>query len=182
MITLITEISPIFGLTLLGMMEIAVLSILVGATVGIVSSLIVAYTIHKRNIALLEQQKKASSDTLEQQRIINSAKLSILFLEYWKEEKHERFQEYLKKIRKSKINILDREISTILTIFEDIAILWKEGTLTDNHVKQFFGNPLRDIRDNAIMQDRIKMISKHEPDFILVNLRALLQETVKWKI
>ena len=151
MISVVTEISPIFGLSLLEMVEIAVLSILVGAMVGIGSSLIIAYTIHKRNIALLEHQKKTSSDTLEQQRIINSAKLSILFLEYWKEEKHEKFQDYLKKIQKSKINILDREISTILTIFEDIAIFWKEGILTDNHVKQFFGNPLRDIRDNVIM-------------------------------
>ena len=113
---------------------------------------------------------------------ITSVQLVLHFLEYWKDAKHEEFQEALKRIHESKIKKDDHAILPVLTIFEDIAILWHEKTLTDNHVKEFFGNPLRDIRDNEIMQDRIKKESKSESDFILVNLRALLRETVKWKI
>ena len=195
------EISPVFGLTLAGMIEIAVF---VGAAVGIGSSLIIAYAIRKSNKALLKQQEKtsfdmlrqqdgasfdmlrqqekASRDMLEQQKTINSAKLALHFLEYWKDAKHKGFQEFLKKLHQDKISKDDSASLIILTIFEDIAILWHEGTLTDNHVKEFFGNPLRDIRDSRIMQDRIKKESKSESDFILVNLRALLRETVKWKI
>ena len=113
---------------------------------------------------------------------VASAQLAWKILEYWRDEKHEGFQKYMRLVHRSRINVKDSAILVVLSIFEDIAVLWKEGSLTDNHVKQFFGNPLRDIRDNAIMQDRIKEESKSEPDFILANLRALLQETVKWKI
>ena len=184
------EISPVFDVTLVEMVEI---SVFVGAAVGIGSSLIIACAIRKSNKALLKQQEKtsfgmlrqqekASRDMLEQQKTINSAKLALHFLEYWKDAKHKGFQEFLKKLHQDKISKDDSASLVILTIFEDIAILWYEGTLTDNHVKEFFGNPLRDIRDSKIMQDRIKKESKSESDFILVHLRALLLETVKWKI
>ena len=122
------------------------------------------------------------SKQLETQNKIASAQLAWKILEYWREKKHERFTDFLEKLHRSEINKNDSIIPVTLTIFEDIAVLWREGTLTDNHVKEFFGNPLRDIRESRIMQDRIKKESEYNPDFILVNLRALLLETVKWKI
>lgn len=97
---MVIEISPIFGLSLLGMVEIAVL---VGAAVGIGSSLIIACAIRKSNKGLLKhqektsfdmlrQQEKASRDMLEQQKTINSAKLALHFLEYWKEKNTKNFK------------------------------------------------------------------------------------------
>lgn len=144
--------------------------------------MIVACAIHKSNKALLEQQKKTSFDMLEQQKIINSAKLTLHLYEYWTDEKYRWFREFLRTMHESKIKENNHAIHPSLTIFETIAIFWHEGTLTDNHVKEFFGNSLRDIRDNEIMQDYIEKESKSEPNFILVNLRTLLQETVKWNI
>ena len=67
-------------------------------------------------------------------------------------------------------------------MFEDIAVLWRGGTLTDTHVKEFFGSNIRDIRKSKIMQERIEEESKHNPDFILVNLRALLRKSEKWNV
>ena len=196
-----TEISLIFSLTLVEMVELAVF---VGAAVGIGSSLIIARAICKSNKALLEQQKKASKDMLNQhdmgnweilqqqkkasqdmlnqQKIINSAKLVLHFLKYWEDEKHQGFQDFLIDLHKSKIRKGEPAIGSVLLIFEDIAILWREKTLTDNHVKEFFGNALRDIRDNEIMQKHIEKVSKPEPDFIYVNLRPLLEETRNWNI
>ena len=180
------------------------LAVFVGAAVGIGSSLIIARAIRKSNEALLKQQKKASQDMLNQhdmanwdilqqqkktsqdmlnqQKIINSSKLVLHFLKYWEDEKHEGFQEALTRIHESKIKKDDYAILPVLGIFENIAILWHEKTLTDNHVKEFFGNSLRDIRESRIMQDQILKSAKSNNDFIFVSLRDLLLETSKWEI
>ena len=163
-------------MSLLGLIEITVLA---GAIVGIGSSLIIAYAIRKSNKALLEHQEKASFDMLEQQKTINSAKLSLNLLEFWKEEKYAAIQDFLYKLNKSKESETDIAINSVLHMFEDIAVLWRGGTLTDTHVKEFFGSNIRDIRKSKIMQERIEEESKHNPDFILVNLRALLRKSEK---
>ena len=76
-------------MSLLGLIEITVFA---GAIVGIGSSLIIACAIRKSNKALLEHQEKASFDMLEQQKTINSAKLSLNLLEFWKEENMQPFR------------------------------------------------------------------------------------------
>ena len=128
------------------------------------------------------QSKKQMIKQLRTQNKIASAQLAWKILEYWREKKHEKFTDFLEKLYRSEISKDDPKIDVTLTIFEDIAVFWKDKLLTDNHVKEFFGNPLRDIRENQIMQNRIKEVSEPNSDFILVNLRALLEKTREWKI
>ena len=166
MIPVVTEISPIFGLTLVGMVEIAVF---VGAAVGIGSSLIIAWVIHRRNKELLEQQK-----------IINSAKLTWHFLEFWRDIKHDKLMDFLDRLHRSEIKKDDPLIGVAVTLYESIAIFCREGTLIENHVKEFFGNSLVDMRDNEVIQDYIKDGVKDEDD-ALMNLQDLFRKSRKWK-
>ena len=179
---MITEISPIFGLNLLELIE----WIMIATPIAIIISAIVTGVFSYRSINQSKTQAKQSREQIDTQlklqNNIASAQLVWSILEYWREEKHDGFTNFLMRLHRSEIKEDDRVIGVVLGIFEDIAIWWKEGTLTDNHVKEFFGNPLVDIRDNKIMQERITKSSKKNPDFIFVNLRALLEETLKWKI
>ena len=161
---MVTELSPILGMSLLELAECAVIGALIISTLTLIIVWYNSYRQHKLQVK------------------ITSAQLVLHFLKYWDDEKHVDFQESLERIHKSKIKKSDDAILPVLAVFEDIAILWREKTLTDNHVKQYFGNPLRDIRDNEVMQDRIKEESAPDLDFIFVNLRALLLKTSEWKI
>ena len=83
------------------------------------------------------------TEQLKLQNKIASAQLAWKLLEYWREEKHEGFTDFMEELYNSKINENDSRIPDVLQIFENIAVFWREKSLTDNHVIEFFGHPLR---------------------------------------
>ena len=163
---MITEISPIFGLSLLGLVELAVI---VGAFVGIVSSLIIARTIHKRNVASLEQQRK-----------VNSAELTLKLLEWW--DGINTFTKLIFKLSKPNAKFTDEEdgVFFALTKFEAIAILLKDKTLTENHVREFFGMDLVRINANESIRRILDEYHQEDIDHNYNNLKELLDESKKW--
>ena len=171
----VTEISPVFGLTLVGIMEWAAIAAVVGSG-------LIALVIHRRNKELLKQQKEASSKQLEQQRETNSAKLALTFLEYWKDQKYEELIDFIERLHRSEEKKGDQKIPPVLNIFEDIAILWNGKLMTKIHVEQFFGNTLLAIRESEIMQEAITARSKNREKYVYVNLRKMLSESEKWDL
>ena len=147
------------------MVEIAVF---VGAITGIGSSLIIAYVIHKRNKELLEQQKK-----------VNSAELALKLLEKWKGCT---FTRMILKLNKPNAKFTDEGdgVHFVLATFEDIAVLWKDGTLTKTHVREFFGRDIVRIDANKSV---MKILNEYyEEDHIhnYNNLKKLLKDSKKW--
>ena len=184
---MITEISPIFGLSLLELFELSSLAIPIAIIAAACITGGLSYwsirqskTDSLQNKKQMVESKKQMAKQLKLQNNIASAQLAWNILEYWRESKHEGFTDFLKKLHRSEIDPNDENIGVTLNIFEDIAILWHEKTLTDNHVKEFFGNPLRDIRESPIMQEKIKKVSAQKPELFFANLRPLLEKTREW--
>ena len=150
------------------MVEIAVF---VGAITGIGSSLIIAYVIHRRNKELLEQQKK-----------VNSAGLTLKLLEKWKG--HNTFTKMIFKLQKPDVEFTDKRdgVHFVLATFEDIAILRKDKTLTETHVREFFGRDIVRIDANKSV---MKILNEYyEEDHIhnYNNLKKLLKDSEKWRM
>ena len=165
-----------FGLSLLGLVEIAVL---VGGIVGIGSSLIIARAIRKSNRALLEHQEKTSSAQLEQQRKVNSAQLALRLLENWKESNT--FTRILLEMEKPNVKFTDKEaVHYMLATFEDIAALRKDGTLTETHVQEFFGRDIVRIDNNKSVMGILDEYHNEEPIHNYSNLKKLLDDSKEW--
>ena len=145
------------------------MAVFVGAITGIGSSLIIAYVIHKRNKELLEQQKK-----------VNSAELALKLLEKWKG--HNTFTRMILKLDEPNAKFTDEGdgVHFVLATFEDIAVLWKDGTLTKTHVREFFG---RDIVRIDANESIMKILDDYHHEDIEHNYNALkdmLNDSKKW--
>ena len=64
---MVTDISPVFGISLTALIEMATI---IGAVVGIVSAIIIARVIHNSNTKLLEHHR----NLLRQQRKVDPSK------------------------------------------------------------------------------------------------------------
>lgn len=117
----------------------------------------------------------------KKQTKIDSARLSMELLRPWKNSPA--FIDFLRRVRSSQINNNDEVlIRRTLVLFEEIAILWKEGTLTENHVKEFFGADIKDIENNDLMTEYFKELRKENPNYYYVNLAKLFKASKKWDI
>ena len=157
---MVTEISPIFGMSVTTLIEIATI---IGAAVGIGSACIIAWVIRNSNRALLRQHKK-----------MDSAKLSLKILETWSESKHPKFTGFLDRLERSKVTKDDPDINLFLDEFENIAVFRKDGTLTKTHVREFFSTNLKQIRDNPAIRDYLNDLEENCSP-LYANLRALLK-------
>ncbi len=149
------EISRITGLLFVEIIEIV-------AAIGIViatSSLIV--TAH--------QTKKRSK--------VSSANLILELLKPWREE---HVKKLLSEIADPSITQYDeKELSYLLNHFEDIAVFENDGTLSTNHVVEFFGADLKYIRDDKFIQNYIKKWVEKNPNYYFVNLNQLFKKITK---
>ena len=131
MTSMATDISPIFGMSLLGLVElIAIIPMII--SIGAVLALMF---IHRNQHGL-------------QQRLV-SAQLSLKMLEYWDPLKHGDFANFVELVSNSEVGEDDHYIGNYLSVWEEIAVLCNEGTITENHRKEFFEPDLQAIRDNT---------------------------------
>ena len=158
--TITTDINPILG-ALLILIDLATI---IGAGVGILASCIIACTIHSTNKKQLEQQKK-----------IDSARLSQKMLEYWDDKKHKDFSDMVCIVfDNSKMKDDDSRISHYLSIWEEIAVFCNEGIIIKNHMKEFFKGDLEAIRNNTIVY---KYLEKKHTETTYHNLWELIENT-----
>lgn len=158
------DISPILGLTLVGMIELATI---VGAVTGIVASVIVAFTVHRSNKAHLAQRRKVDSAVLV--RDLHSP---------WRN--NEKFKTFLSKLNDPKVvKYDDTEMEGLLNRFESIASFWADKTLVDYHVKSLFSANLKAIRTDKCIQDYMKKSRSVNPNCFSY-LAKLLERSEEW--
>ena len=159
---MVTEISPIFGLSLLELVEYAV----IGAFIVSAATLImVGYDNYRRH-------KLQVNST--------SAQLCIKLLEKW--EDSSTFTQMISKLEKPNAEFTDEEhnVHFVLTKFEDIAILKRDELLTDTHVREFFGRDIVRIAANKSVMGILDEYHSEDVRNNYNNLKELLKTSEKW--
>ena len=131
--------------------------------VGSVGSLCVVGTILYVNHKQLSQKIKIDSATLIQ-----------IFVKPWRDNKE--FTDFLDEIDNPKTNNYGTEnIRMLLDHFEDIAVLWKDRTLKENHILEYFMHNLRQIKKDECIQKYIKKQREYDGK-IYDNLLELIKK------
>ena len=159
---MITEISPIFGLSLLELVEYAVIGALI---VSIVTLIVVGYDNRRRH----ELQVKSTS-----------AQLALKLLEEWCGINT--FTKLIFKLSKPNMQFKDEKdgVFFVLTKFEKIAILRRDKLLTKTHVQEFFGMDLVRIRANESIMKILDEYHNENEDHNYNNLKELLDDSKEW--
>lgn len=114
------------------------------------------------------------------QEKVSSANLILDLLEPWRKAD---LQKLLNQIADPKItNYNEGELEKFLNQLEDIATFWKDGTLSEMHIKEFFGSNLKAVRDDKFIQEYIKKWNDKNPKYFFVNLIKLIEKVKDWKI
>ncbi len=117
---------------------------------------------------------------IKKQSLISSANLILNLLKPWRTDD---FKVFLAQIADPNITKYDENrLEEFLNQLEDIAIFWKDGTLSEVHVKEFFGANLKTVRDDKFIRNYIKTWADKNPDYYFVNLRELINKVKDWKI
>jgi len=117
---------------------------------------------------------------IKKQSQISSANLILELLQPWRKQS---FKDFLKEIADPNITQYDEvNLEEFLNQLEDIAIFWKDGTLSEVHVKEFFGTNLKTVRDDESIQNYMKKWINKNPDYYFVNLTNLIKKVEEWKI
>ena len=106
-----------------------------------------------------------------------SASLALRMREDWSVSRNPQFAKFIGLFHDSKVKAGDDRIRQLLNIMETIAVFWKEGTITEKHVRELFGTDLRDIRKNKPVYDQLK--EKYE-EGRYANLWKLVKKSEKW--
>ena len=157
------DVSLFFGMSPVGVFEF--LGLIVGIAAGLGSFAVALVIRHVNN-----RQHKIQINSA-------SATLALRMREYWSVSRHRKFAEFITLLHDSKVEAGDGRIRQLLNIMETIAVFWKEGTITDKHVRELFGTDLRDIRKNKPVYDQLK--EKYE-EGRYDNLWKLVEKSNKW--
>lgn len=148
---------------------------------AIASPLIMTYVMYRIHCKQKKQQAEIHCEQKKQQTKIDSAKISMDLLIPWR--KNDTFTNFLEDISNSTIRPGNENmIRETLGQFENIAVLWKDGVLTENHVKEFFGANLKDIQANTVMMTYFYKIRNKNPNYFYVNLAELFKKYQSWDI
>jgi len=152
------EISRLTGLFLVEVVEIVAA---IGIGIATVSLIVTAYKTNK-------------------QSKVSSANLILELLKPWRQKETKKL---LSDITDPSITKYDeKELSYLLNHFEDIAVLEDDGTITTDHVKEFFGTDLKNIKEDSSIQNYINTWTEKNSDYYFVNLRKLFEKSKKWNI
>ena len=168
MISLVTEISTIFGLTLLEMIEYTMFLIpgAIIAAAGITGTFSL--------ISILQNKKN-----LEMQNKIASASLIHKHLEPW--DKNKRFKQMILKLETPNAVFTDEDqVHFVLAKFEDIAILRQDKLFTETHVQEFFGRDIVRIGANESVMKILDEYYNEDRIHNYNNLKKLLDDSKKW--
>ena len=162
--SMVTEISPVFGMSLIALIEMATI---IGAAVGIGSAVIIARVISNSNRALLRQHRK-----------VDSARMIRELHGPWRN--NDRFKEFLQDLNSPQVITYDSEIvGQFLNRFELIATLLEDGTINEFHVRSFFSANLKTMRSDRFILDRIAEAQKINPRTFMYLVR-LFEKSEKW--
>jgi len=111
---------------------------------------------------------------------IASAHLILELLKPWRNPD---FQQLLHEMVDPNTTEYDEiKLEQFLNQLESVAIFWKDKTLTDTHVKEFFGENLKLVRDDKFIQDWMNEYIVKNPEYYFVNLTELVKKVKEWKL
>ncbi len=99
-------------------------------------------------------------------------------------ESDDMFTKMILKLKKPHTEFIDKDdnVHSVLSKFDNIALLWKDKTITETHVQWFFGkNIVRITANKSVM----KILDKYHNEDVKNNynhLKKLLKESKSWKI
>lgn len=161
-------IEAIFGIDVATLTEWVALSTVVSGIAAAIGIIFATYTIIKSRYENIHQNK------------VSSANLILDLLTPWRKEE---FQKFIDEINNPQITNYDEgKLEKFLNQLEDIATFWKDGTLTDVHVKEFFGANLKAVRDDQFIRAYLKKWNDQNPKYYFVNLLQLIGKVEGWKI
>ena len=168
---MVTEISPVFGMSLIALIEMATI---IAAVVGISAACIIAGVIHISNKNLLEHHK----NLLRQHKKVDSARMIRELHDPWRN--NAKFKEFLRDLNNPQVTTYDSEIvGQFLNRFEIIATLLEDDTINEFHVRSFFSANLETMRSDRFILDRIAKAQKIKPRTFMYLVR-LLEKSEKW--
>ena len=160
---LVTDISPILRLSLLSVLE----SVSIIASFGSLAVAGVIFYVHHRQHNLRVK--------------VTSADISMKLFEKWRVGKNKEFQVLLDDLYALDIAPDDPRLGLFLNTLEEIAVFWNEDTLTDNHVKEFFGSTLELFTNNPVAYEYFKNEREENPKSNYKNLQDLLDKPKIWR-
>ena len=167
---MVTEISPIFGLSLLSMIEWVAIAI--SSSVAI-TGFLSWWNTHQSNNRMNEQ--------LESQNKIASANLIIKYLKHW--EGLGLFGKMILKLENTDAKFTDKgDMDFMLATFEDIAVFWKDETLTETHIREFFGRDIVRIGANKSIMKHVNEYYQQDIAHNYNNLVKLIKKSESWKM
>ena len=144
---MITEISPIFGLSLLELLEVATIAI----PFAIAGSAIGTGFFSYRSI---QQSKKQLTAQLERQSKIDSARLLTDLREHLKRQG---FAGITYKLYKGWLDDDDDElVERYLNHLDMIAVYWEDGLLEKRHIKEVLGGLFLKVKKDDYIQNAMK--------------------------
>ena len=155
-----SQISPIFGLGLLELVELITLLVM---TVPAAASLVIAWVIwltNNKNIKQQQKQLEQQQKSLDQQKKIDSARLAWELYYDWRVS-GQFSDEMLPSLVNGTLKEVD-DIDLILERFANIASFWKEGTLTKYHMMEFFSPNLEQMVTNDAVLNRLRELRKKD--------------------
>ena len=160
-----TDISPILGITLLEFIDAATIASICVA-IGIFGSI-------AANVYLSHKERG-------QTRLAESARLAIELQKEWKGESE--FTSIVGKLKERGADFSGERpnVGYVLGVFEDLAILWRDKTLTETHVREFFGRDIVRIGANESVMAILDEARQKNPKNTYNNLVKLLEASKTW--
>lgn len=158
-----TDISPVFGLTLIELIEDAVITVFVGIAAAVIVS-VMSHLDNKKQVKLHAK--------------VESARLARELHSSWRNNAE--FQSILAKVNNPDITAYpEDEAYPFLDKFEDIATFWDDDILQDKHVRSLFGANLKKIRKDDHLLLYITMAQQENPR-TFIYLQKLLKKSEEW--
>ena len=126
------------------------------------------------------QSNNRMNEQLESQNKIASANLVFKLLENWNGDNT--FTQMIYKLEKPNAEFTDEDdgVHFVLNTFEDIAILRKDKTLTETHVREFFGIDIVRIDANESVMKILNNYRQEDIEHNYNHLKNMLDDSKKW--
>lgn len=144
---MLMELSPIFGLTLIGLVELI-------SIIGLMGVFLTGFFLWLQ----YHKQSKATS-----------ADISLRMIDTIRRDE---FRSTINKIKDNK-NAEHTEIRRVLNHYEYLASFEKDGILDYEHVKHQHGGNLNMLRKSKMVMKVFEMERKEDPKFVYINLNNL---------
>ena len=125
------------------------------------------------------QSNNRMNEQLESQNKIASANLVFKLLENWNGDNA--FTQMIYKLEKPNAEFIDEDdgVHFVLATFEDIAILRKDKTLTETHVREFFGRDIVRIDANESVMKILNNYRQEDIEHNYNHLKDMLDDSKK---